>query len=185
MGLMTNIIVGIDPGLDGAVALLNGDGYPEAVWDIPTVGTGKKTDREFNAVELFAILKPWAVDGGVHVYLEKIVGNLQPAGRAPGSRSLFRWGSTYGGIKAVIATLQLPLTLVSPITWKRRFGVVGKDKEGSRLRALELFPMVSEKLHRKKDHGRAEALLIAYHGFHNAHMTSDTKAMASTTPSSS
>ncbi len=44
--------------------------------------------------------------------------------------------------------------------WKRLQGLVKKDKEAARLKAQRLFPWAS--LKRKKDHNRAEALLIAY-----------------------
>lgn len=51
---------------------------------------------------------------------------------------------------------------VRPTVWKRALGL-GKDKEASRLKAMQLFP--SADLRRKKDQGRAEALLLAVYGF--------------------
>ena len=41
---------------------------------------------------------------------------------------------------------------------------MGKDKDASRLRAIQLFPVVANRLDRKKDDGRAEALLLAEYG---------------------
>ena len=46
--------------------------------------------------------------------------------------------------------------------WKRALGL-GKDKEQARLRAMQLF--AGADLRRKKDHGRAEALLLAWYGW--------------------
>lgn len=50
---------------------------------------------------------------------------------------------------------------VTPQAWKKMFGLLGKDKEASRLKAIELFPHYEQFLSRKKDHDRAEAILIA------------------------
>jgi len=40
----------------------------------------------------------------------------------------------------------------------------GADKEASRQRALQLFPDQAVNLARKKDHARADAMLLAYFG---------------------
>ncbi|MEW5313151.1 MAG: hypothetical protein WDW38_004740 [Sanguina aurantia] len=45
--------------------------------------------------------------------------------------------------------------------WKSEMGLIKNDKDGSRELAKEIFPGQSEILRRKKDHGRAESLLIA------------------------
>jgi hypothetical protein len=50
---------------------------------------------------------------------------------------------------------------VEPSVWKRRHKLRGKDKEGARQLAAQLFPSAHHLLARKKDHGRAEAALIA------------------------
>ena len=69
-----------------------------------------------------------------------------------------------GALQALYDTPTLTLhrsrgTRVRPAIWKRTLGL-GKDKEASRLKAIQLFPTAD--LRRKKDHGRAEALLLAY-----------------------
>jgi crossover junction endodeoxyribonuclease RuvC len=53
------------------------------------------------------------------------------------------------------------MTIIEPSSWKKFHGLRGKDKEGSRQRALMLFPSAHALLARKLDHGRAEAALIA------------------------
>jgi crossover junction endodeoxyribonuclease RuvC len=52
---------------------------------------------------------------------------------------------------------------VSPAVWKKHFKLPA-DKEASRALALPLFPATAEHFARKKDHGRAEAALIARYG---------------------
>jgi crossover junction endodeoxyribonuclease RuvC len=48
---------------------------------------------------------------------------------------------------------------VVPTVWKKAMGLAGKDKEAARLKACGLFPHAGLSL--KKDHNRAEALLLA------------------------
>ncbi|MDO8605136.1 MAG: hypothetical protein Q7R40_01240, partial [Phaeospirillum sp.] len=48
-----------------------------------------------------------------------------------------------------------------PGVWKRTLGLLKADKAASRARAVELYPEVAGRLTRVKDHGRAEALLLA------------------------
>jgi crossover junction endodeoxyribonuclease RuvC len=78
-----------------------------------------------------------------------------------GTRSMFTVGLGYGLWLGVLGALRIPYTAVRPAVWKRSIGP-SKDKEASRLRAQQLYPGAD--LRRKKDHGRAEALLLASYG---------------------
>ena len=66
-------------------------------------------------------------------------------------------------IKGVLSTLGIPFTPVSPSKWKKTFNL-GKDKNESRAAATRLFPDLASEFARKKDDGRAEAILIAKWG---------------------
>ena len=81
-----------------------------------------------------------------------------------GVTGMFSLGVSLGSVLGVIAALRLPYTLINPGQWKRRAGLTGKPKDASRARALQLHPELAERLSRKKDHGRAEAVLIARFG---------------------
>jgi crossover junction endodeoxyribonuclease RuvC len=63
-------------------------------------------------------------------------------------------------VRGVVAASGVPLHLVSPSKWKRLFGL-DADKERSRALALRLWPARSDLFGPKKDHGRAEAALLA------------------------
>jgi crossover junction endodeoxyribonuclease RuvC len=76
-----------------------------------------------------------------------------------GARSGFRFGQGVGLLRGVVSALGIPLHEVSANKWKRASGL-DSDKERARAMAIRLFPAVSG-LGRKKDHGRAEALLLA------------------------
>ncbi len=82
-------------------------------------------------------------------------------GEAPSGA--FSFGFSSGCISGVLGALRVPVTTVSPVTWKKSMGL-GADKDLSRSRALELFPSVANRLSRKLDHDRAEALLMAEWG---------------------
>jgi len=83
-----------------------------------------------------------------------------------GVRSMFTIGVGHGLFLGILAAVGLPYTRVRPAIWKRTLGL-GKDKEASRLRAQQLYPGAD--LRRKKDHGRAEALLLAWYGWQREH----------------
>ena len=73
---------------------------------------------------------------------------------------MFSMGQGLGIWKGIFAALGIPCDMVTPQRWKKLLmDGMGKKKDASRLRASQLFPDVG--FPRKKDHGRAEALLIA------------------------
>lgn len=160
------MIIGIDPGLTGAIAFIGRDGY--LVEDLPTMANGKgkaKVKRQIDAGELAEMIKHRSNESGekmTKVYLERVA-----AMSNQGVSSVFSLGETYGAIKAVVATLQIPIEIISPQEWKK-FYMLRRDKnkaitkELSRAKAIELFPKAG--LSRKKDHNLAEALLIANYG---------------------
>src|SRR5215471_5766932 len=82
-----------------------------------------------------------------------------------GASSGFKYGRAVGAIEAVITCTTVPMTIIEPTAWKKFHGLHGGEKEASRQRALMLFPAAHALLARKKDHGRAEAALIAITAF--------------------
>jgi len=68
----------------------------------------------------------------------------------------------YGAIQGVVQTLGNPLHFVTPQKWKKAAGLIGADKDYARTKALQLYPDAD--LARKKDIGRADAILIARYG---------------------
>lgn len=148
------IILGIDPGLNGGIAILNA-GRVAAAIDIPT--TGEKSKRRVDAGLLQRFIKQWSPDAA---FIERA-----QAMPRQGSSSGFNYGRAVGALEAVIACSGVPLTIIEPSIWKRKLGLPGgaENKEYARQRAIQLFPDC-EWFERKKDHGRAEAALIAYYG---------------------
>lgn len=153
---MSGLIVGVDPGLSGAVGFLNADGTYAGVEDMPVViaTTGRK---ELDAAGLAETLRAYGPSCAI---VERV--SSRPGEGAVGA---FSFGATYGGILAVLAALQIPTALVAPAVWKRKAGIpAGADKACSISTAKRLIPTASTILTLKKHDGRAEALLLARHG---------------------
>jgi Holliday junction resolvasome RuvABC endonuclease subunit len=143
------MIIGIDPGsVSAAYAVLDSEGAIVDVGDVPVV------DR--------------MVDGSEFA---RIVGRLRPreaivelvsAMPRQGVTSSFRFGMGCGILRGVLLAAGVPLYQVPATKWKKYFRL-DNDAEKSRAMAIRIWP-TCEKLSRKKDHGRAEALLLArYH----------------------
>src|SRR5262249_44927200 len=122
--------------------------------DIPTIGTKAKERVNVHAIQ------EWILQHGPHrAFIER--GGTMPR---QGIASAYKFGRGVGALEAVIALCAIPLEIVEPSVWKRVLRLKGKDKELSRQRALELFPLAQHLLARRKDHQRAEAMLLAYYG---------------------
>ena len=151
-------ILGVDPGIHGGLAIViaNGDGMAQLVdaIDIPVTGVAAK-----ERVDPIAI-RVWAE---THKPQYAIIERAQAMPRQ-GSSSGFKYGRATGAIEAVIACCRIPTTIIEPSAWKKFPGLRGGEKESGRQRALQLFLAAHALLTRKKDHGRAEATLIALYG---------------------
>lgn len=156
------MIIGIDPGLTGAIAFYDdiNDEVLE-IHDMPVMMKSKvkkKQKNQVNAVELANIIKSCIGDYGVDVAIVEQVHSMP----GQGVSSVFSFGEAAGVIRGVLAALQIPTQYVTPQKWKKAAGLIGKDKDMARTKAIELYPTAS--LARKKDIGRADAILIARFG---------------------
>lgn len=157
------LTIGIDPGISGAIAVL-ADGRYHDVLDMPTMGRGKGARQQVNAVALVGYLRDLMVQfPGAH-----IAATIEDVASRPTDSGVgaFAFGRSVGMVEGALAAVGIGLERVTPASWKGRAGLraakgtpSGAIKEASRGRATELFPRAP--LTRKKDHGRAEALLIA------------------------
>jgi crossover junction endodeoxyribonuclease RuvC len=145
--------VGVDPGLSGAIVAIFPDGAIE-FHDMPILEIKKKSQLDYAG--LAHILRRYPARGEVMAAIE-LVGAMP----GQGVSSMFKFGQVYGAALATLASLQIPYQTITPPVWKRAYRLVGCEKDESRARALELFPSCVEHLKRKKDHGRADALLLA------------------------
>ena len=158
------IVVGIDPGLSGAVAVLDVSNKLLAIHDMPTtlVKSRKSEKRQLSEAMLARILRQVKPE---HAYLEFV--SAMPG---QGVSSMFNFGMGYGAIKGILSALEIPFSTVTPVKWQRDLSVA-KGKEGNRLRAAQLYPEYAHLFARVKDDGRADAALIAHWGAVKSYQT--------------
>ncbi|OBU73890.1 hypothetical protein A9K61_04275 [Stenotrophomonas maltophilia] len=161
------LIISIDPGRTGAIAAL-ADGAPGRVIDMPLLTVGENEEVDARGIALFIRaakeMNPGATLSGV---IERVRAMPPKRGadgkeeRRAGPQSSFNFGDHYGKAKAAFELLGIPYLRAEPASWKRRFGLIGRDKDAARLLAIQRFPAAAHLLNLKKHNGRADALLIA------------------------
>ena len=149
-------IIGIDPGLSGAIAILD-DSKIKELFDMPVMPDGKKNKRQLNSALLVKLIKDNIKN------LEDTVMVVEQVNAMPGQgvTSMFNFGQTFGAIKGICAALGLPIFLVRPAKWKKHFELINSSKDSSRTKAIEMYPFISERLSKKKDVNKSDAILIA------------------------
>jgi crossover junction endodeoxyribonuclease RuvC len=142
--------IGIDPGLDGGIALITAGGV--YCCRMPTIKIGTKRMVKTPAVREFI------VDAGVVdlVMLEDV-----NAGAVKSIQSAFAFGRGYGRVETVVECLDRPYAYVASPTWTKALGLTrGAGKAEHIAVAARLFPNYRDAL----TDGMADALLIAEYG---------------------
>ena len=152
------IIFGIDPGVSGAISVLEDKKIIE-VFDMPTMIDGKKNKKQVNGSQVTNIIKERLnndKEKEVVVVVEHV--NAMPG---QGVTSMFNFGQSFGVIKGICSALSLPIYFVRPTKWKKHFNLIKTNKDASRTKVIQVYPHISSKLSRKKDSNKADAILIA------------------------
>ena len=149
-------IIGIDPGLSGAIAVLHNKKVIN-MYNMPVMAEGKKNKRQLNSSQLVNILTD-NINGDEEaiVVVEQV--NAMPG---QGVTSMFNFGQTFGAIKGVCAALKLPIFFVRPSKWKKHFELINSSKDASRTKVIEMYPTLSSQLAKKRDVNKSDAILIA------------------------
>ena len=149
-------IFGIDPGLSGAIAILEKKKVL-SLFDMPVMAEGKKNKKQLNSAQLVDIIRENSIgDDEIVVVVEQV--NAMPG---QGVTSMFNFGQTFGAIKGVCAALNLPIFFVRPSKWKKYFELINSSKDSSRTKVIEMYPSLSSQLAKKKDVNKSDAILIA------------------------
>lgn len=153
---MSPCILGIDPGLDGALAVVDTAGHILAIAKMPTwERTIRRSRKRFlDSGELAKLLKEWQTQ------FKLVSAAVERVGASPqmGSTSAFSFGHGYGIVQGVLAALGIKVVPVEPSVWKRTAGLGGQDKKASVTLATDKFAVTG-----KMTDGQAEAALIAWH----------------------
>ena len=162
-------IIGIDPGISGAICFFEG-GQVKEIIDMPTMADGKKNKRQINGPqtynEIYSRIKKVSKND-ITVVIEQV--SAMPG---QGVTSMFNFGQSFGVLKGICSAMQLSMQFVRPAKWKKYFGLIKTEKDASRTKVIEIFPYISSELSRKKDSNKADAVLIASF-FYNTYKKAD------------
>ena len=150
------IIFGIDPGVSGAISILENKKVIE-VFEMPTMIDGKKNKKQVNGAQVTNIIKERLNENKEIIVVVEHV-NAMPG---QGVTSMFNFGQSFGILKGICSAMQLSMYFVRPAKWKKYFNLINSEKDASRTRAIEIFPYFSSQLSKKKDSNKADAILIA------------------------
>jgi crossover junction endodeoxyribonuclease RuvC len=139
--------IGIDPGITGAWAAIDHNGKYLGCGDMHHEGKIIQTN------EVWDDIKKSIAGYDAEFCIEQV-----SAMRGNGTVSMFTFGGAYMAAIAIAQRSYRPTTMVTPQKWKKAMGLTS-DKNLSLDMARGLWPEAP--LKRKKDNGRAEALLIA------------------------
>ena len=180
-GMIQNVapatVIGIDPGKNGALAVLGLNGAVFETRPMPLIAGAKKSRPEYDIRSITNYLKGYRADCCL-VMVERSQplsmirnpkGRPGPDAFKPGSIAQFNRG-VQRGFEWLLTALEIPFQLVAPRSWMKvmHAGAPGDDtKQRSVIAAQRLFPGVDLRRTprcRKADHGIAEALLLAEFG---------------------
>ena len=152
------LIIGIDPGISGAICFFE-EGQVKEIIDMPVMADGKKNKRQINGPQIYnEILKR------TNKFQKKdIIVVIEQVSAMPGQgvTSMFNFGQSFGVLKGICSAMQLSMFFIRPAKWKKYFGLIKTEKDASRTKVIEIFPYISSQLSRKKDSNKADAVLIA------------------------
>jgi crossover junction endodeoxyribonuclease RuvC len=155
-----NLILGIDPGITGALAWYDIEtGKLENVVDMPTLSVKHRTKKNKKVLDVYSL--GLLIDSRA---MKTEACALEKVSAAPhqGVSSTFNFGYVAGQTNGLVAGANIPIIMVYPTVWKTYFGLTGRDKKQSLELANEFFPNKHKWFKKVKDHNRAEAALIAY-----------------------
>lgn len=159
---MKPTILGIDPGLHGALAfvqLIGGTPRVE-VFDMPIVA------KQVNNISRSRIDKPALADliaNRIHTLRCVVIEDVHALPK-DGPVQAFTFGYGLGLLHGICQVYDLSVVNVPPNVWKSKYGL-NADKHKSRAVASRFFPHNASVWNRAKDDGRAEAALLGLLGF--------------------
>lgn len=151
------MIIGVDPGLSGALVALEDDGTYFDHLDMPSIIVQSK--GRVNAAAIQAWIVKVRAAGATdlrHCYIE-LVGAMPKQGGS----SQFSFGHNTGMVEGVVIGAGVPITRIHPATWKKAAKMTGKPKDAVRSRCVDLYPGVRVLDSKGKGGAVADAMLIA------------------------
>jgi hypothetical protein len=151
------LVLGIDIGVQGAIALFDENSNLISVTDMPVLADDPKGRRAINAPLLASIIFK---SHATHAFVDHV-------GARPGEGAVggFAFGRARGIVEGVLAAAGIPASFITPACWKRIVGLPsGRDKDASRSAAISRWPTSADLFKLKGSDGLAEAALVAAAG---------------------
>jgi crossover junction endodeoxyribonuclease RuvC len=154
---MDAVVIGIDPGAHGAIAVISAAGQLLDVIDMPSTPEANGRTAT-NAPLLAGILARWHA----RIAYVEFVGARPTDAKV----AAFSFGRARGVIEGCAGALSIPIVFLTPPTWKRLADIPPgpENKDVARTRAIAKWPAHAEMFKRKCDIDRAEACLIGWAG---------------------
>lgn len=157
-------ILGIDPGLSGALAVVEITTQRLVEIKRMPVSVVNKQNR-LNGADLAAWVGLLSNLQRIHfTYIEDVHSRPRQAGQ-------FQFGLNTGILHGLLYANFIPFATVSPMKWKAHYGIrrtggetKADKKSEARELAMQLWPDMAHEFKRVKDDGAAEAALIALYG---------------------
>jgi len=118
-----DVIIGIDPGISGAIGIIDVKNDNIEVFDVPTIKIDnpnkkakQKTKNEYDKIAMGKILSKYS-KRKVAIVMEKV--HAMPG---QGVTSMFNFGRGVGIWEGIFAALGWEPELVTPQTWKKEYG---------------------------------------------------------------
>jgi crossover junction endodeoxyribonuclease RuvC len=155
--MIAQTVLGIDPGANGAIAVLDEGGQLLDVLDMPS--TREANGRTATNAPLLA---------GILARSHARIAFCEFVGARPTDAKVaaFAFGRAKGVIEGCAGAIGLPIVFLTPQSWKRLADIPpgAENKDVARTRAIARWPASAELFRRKADVDRAEAALIAVAG---------------------
>ena len=158
-------VMGVDPGVNGGLAVLDKFGEPVYTAAFRNYWTHRQLVESvvsgFVALRAIRYGYPPALTSRT-VYVETVgyIGRRPGREKGDGGKGAFTFGQVAGLIRGALHAVDADVREALPMTWQSRMKCLsGGDKNVTKARAMELYPQI------KMTHYIADALLIARYGW--------------------
>jgi len=154
-------LLGFDPGVSGAIALLSHDNQVWWVDDMPAMPKLSGKGNWVNPEGVDELINQAILDADSEN--KKLIAVVENVHSMPGDGGVsgFSFGVGFGVLITALMINKVQFAMVSPRVWKKKFELIKLPKDAARIAAINLHPEVALRLKRKKDCDRADAILIA------------------------